>query len=191
MKLGKNKVQQENKENIEVQTEESVENIEVNETDSKIAELEAALVAKQAEVDELVNKVKALQAETINYRARKDKEVADTLKYCNQGIVTDLIPSIDNFERAIKLDDNNLSDELSKFLEGFKMIYSSLFNTLQNYGVEVINRKGEVYDSNLEQALLTDNVEGVEEDVVLEVLQKGYKLKDRVIRPATVKINQK
>lgn len=190
MKLRKDKEQQE--ENVEKLTDESVENKEVNDDASKrIAELEAMLVAKQAEVDELTNKVKLAQAELINYRNRKDKEVADTLKYCNQGIITELIPTIDNFERAIKLDDSNLTDELSKFLTGFKMIYSSLYNTLKNYGVLEISRQGEVYDSNLEQALLTDNIEDLDNDIVIDVLQKGYKLKDRVIRPATVKINQK
>ena len=102
-----------------------------------------------------------------------------------------LFRSVDNFERAIKLDDNNLTDELSKFLVGFKMIYSSLSGILKTYGVEEISRQGEIFDPNLEQALLTDRVEELENEAVIEVLQKGYKLKDRVIRPASVKINQK
>ena len=97
----------------------------------------------------------------------------------------------DCFERAIKLDDNNLDDELSKFLVGFKMIYSSLFGVLKNYGVEEISRQGEIFDPSQEQALLTDKVEELENEAVIEVLQKGYKLKDRVIRAASVKINQK
>ena len=71
------------------------------------------------------------------------------------------------------------------------MMYENLKVILKNYGVEEINRVGEVFDPNLEQALLTDTVEDKEDEVVLEVLQKGYKLKDRVIRPASVKINQK
>ena len=71
------------------------------------------------------------------------------------------------------------------------MIYDNLKNTLINYGVTEINRVGEVFDPKEEQALLTECVEDKEDEVVLEVLLKGYKLKDRVIRPASVKINQK
>ena len=82
-------------------------------------------------------------------------------------------------------------EELQKYLAGFKMIYDNLKSILKNYGVEEINRVGEVFDPNLEQALLTECQEDKDDDVVLEVLLKGYKLKDRVIRPASVKINQK
>lgn len=143
------------------------------------------------EVKELVEKVKLAQAELINYRKRKDEEVSNFKKYCNQAIITDLIPIIDNFERAIKLDDNDLTDELSKFLEGFKMMYASLMEVLKHYGVEEISRQGEVFDSTQEEALMTDNLEEYDDEVVTEVLLKGYKLIDRVIRPASVKINKK
>lgn len=139
----------------------------------------------------LVDKVKLAQAELVNYRRRKDEETTNILKYANQDIIMELIPIVDNFERAIKLDDNNLTDELSKFLSGFKMMYASLTELLKKFGVEEISRQGEIFDPTQEQALLTDCVEDVEDDVVLEVLLKGYKLKDRVIRPASVKINQK
>ena len=71
------------------------------------------------------------------------------------------------------------------------MIYSSLSSVLKNYGVEEISRKGEIFDPSLEQALLTDKVDELDDEVVLEVLQKGYKLHDRVVRAASVKVNQK
>lgn len=144
----------------------------------------------KTEISELVEKVKLAQAELINYRKRKDEEVSNFKKYCNQSIITDLIPIIDNFERAIKLDDNDLTDELSKFLEGFKMMYASLMEVLKKYGVVEISRQGEVFDSTLEEALMTDNLEEYDDEVVTEVLLKGYKLIDRVIRPASVKINK-
>lgn len=149
------------------------------------------VIAKlEAENKQLVEKVKLAQAELINYRRRKDEETASILKYANKDLIMELIVLVDNFERAIKLDDNDLSDELSKFLAGFKMMYASLTETLKKFGVEEINRVGEVFDPSLEQALMTDHVDGLEDDVVIEVLLKGYKLKDRVIRPASVKINQ-
>lgn len=140
---------------------------------------------------DLVNKVKLAQAELVNYRKRKDEETNSLLKYANQDLILELIPIVDNFERAIKLDDNDLTDELSKFLAGFKMMYASLTELLKKFGVEEINRVGEIFDPNQEQALLTDCIEEMEDEAVIEVLLKGYKLKDRVIRPASVKINQK
>ena len=141
--------------------------------------------------NELVEKVKLAQAELVNYRRRKDEETASLLKYANQDLILELIQVVDNFERAIKLDDNNLTDELSKFLVGFKMMYANLTDILKKFGVEEISRQGQIFDPSLEQALVVDSVDEYEDEVVLEVLQKGYKLKDRVIRPASVKINQK
>lgn len=139
----------------------------------------------------LEEKVRYAQAELINYRKRKEEETATMLKYANQDLIFEIIQIVDNFERAIKLDDNDLTDELSKFLAGFKMIYATLCEILRKYGVEEISRAGEVFDPNLEEALMTDSLEDHEDDEVLEVLLKGYKLKDRVIRPALVKVNKK
>jgi len=142
------------------------------------------------EIEELKSKLLYKDAEMINYRKRKDEEVEKIKKYCNQDIIVDLLPVIDNFERAIKYDDNNLEDQFSKFLSGFKIMFSDLNNILVKYGVTEVNRIGEEFDPNLEQALLTDRVDGKKDEEVLEVLLKGYMLKDRVIRPATVKINK-
>ena len=157
----------------------------------QIKKLEEELGKLQETNLELLNKVKMAQAELVNYRKRKDEETNSLLKYANQDLILELIPIVDNFERAIKLDDNDLTDELSKFLAGFKMMYASLTELLKKFGVEEINRAGEIFDPNQEQALLTDTVEDMEDEAVIEVLLKGYKLKDRVIRPASVKINQK
>ena len=139
----------------------------------------------------LIDKVKLAQAENVNYRKRKDEETANTLKFANQDLITELINVVDNFERAIKLDDNDLTDELSKFLDGFKMMYANLMEILKKFGVEEINRVGEVFNPNEEQALMTDSIEEMDDDVVTEVLLKGYKLNGRVIRPASVKVNSK
>ena len=164
------------------------ENCSCNGQDNKLVEE----INKLTQVNnELVEKVKLAQAELVNYRRRKDEETASLLKYANQDLILEIISVVDNFERAIKLDDNNLTDDISKFLAGFKMMYASLTETLKRFGVEEINRVGQIFDPSQEQALLTDCVEDKEDEVVLEVLLKGYKLKDRVIRPASVKINQK
>ncbi len=145
----------------------------------------------QLEKKELEEKIQYVQAELINYRKRKEEEVSNLLKYANQDILLEIIKVVDNFERAIQLDDNDLTDELSKFLAGFKMIYASLAEILKQFGVEEIVRVGEVFDPNQEEALMTDCLEDHADMEVLEVLLKGYKLKDRVIRPASVKVNKK
>ena len=108
------------------------------------------------------------------------------MKFANQDLISELLPVIDNFERAIAS-----NSEESKFVDGVKLIYQNLMNILEKAGVEVINRVGEEFDPNLEEALVTDCIEDKDDDIVLEVLAKGYKLKGRVIRPASVKINQK
>ena len=134
-------------------------------------------------------RVKIAQAELVNYRKRKDEETANTIKYANLDLIKDLLNVVDNLERTIE--NNNVSDEVKKYQDGVRLIYDNLTSTLKAYGVEEINRVGQVLDPRYEQALLTECVEDKEDDVVLEVLLKGYMLKGRVIRPAFVKINQK
>ena len=162
---------------------------------SKLKEEQEKLLEQISKLQEenqaLLEKVQLAQAEVVNYRKRKDEETQNMLKFANQDLITELINVADNFERAIKLDDNDLTDELSKFLDGFKMMYANLMEILKKFGVEEINRVGEVFNPNEEQALMTDSIEEMDDDVVTEVLLKGYKLNGRVIRPASVKVNSK
>lgn len=175
--------------------EEAVETQTPDETAAKLNEqinsMAQELIQKEEEKKQLTEKVKLAQAELINYRKRKDEETATMLKYANADLILELIPSIDNFERAISQAEKSENTEIKKFMTGINLIYQGIQNTLTKFGVEEINRVGQQYDHNLEQALCTDCVEEQENEVVLEVLQKGYKLKDRVIRAASVKINQK
>ena len=97
---------------------------------------------------------------------------------------------MDNFERAIKLDDDNLDDEVSKFLEGFKMIYCSMQNIMGNFEVKQIDGANKPFDPVYHNAIMVEQKEGVEPGMVIEVLQKGYIYKDKVIRPAMVKVSE-
>ena len=130
------------------------------------------------------------QAEMLNFKRRKEEETASMLKYANEDVLKSLLPIVDNFERAIKLDDNDLSDEVSKFLSGFKMIYTSIIEVLNKYEVKEIIADGVEFDPKIHQAVLMEHDETKPGGVVLEVLQKGYMYKDRVIRPAMVKVNE-
>ena len=159
-----------------------------NDADDNFDESEEVLILKN-NIQNLEEKLKASHAELINYRKRKDEEVSNKLKFANQDLIMDILPVLDNFERAIKLqksDDTNLS----KFLDGFKILYTSLNETLKRYGVEEIDCLGKEFDPNLEEAMLVGQDEEQENNVVLEVLIKGYILKGRVIRPASVKVNK-
>ena len=156
----------------------------------KIDKLKKELEEKNKKIMELEDKVKYSQAEIINYRKRKEEEVSTRLKFANQELISELIIILDNFERAIRLDDNNLNDELSKFLKGFKMMYASFDELLKKHGLEEIPAYHKMYDANTMEALMTDSDPDYEDDEVLEVLLKGYKLKGRVIRPASVRVNK-
>ena len=148
-------------------------------------------------IEDLNNQINSLkeallrnQAELQNYKRRKEEETEKFQKYKNEELIKELLPIVDNFERAIKMDDNDLSDEVSKFLSGFKLIYSNTINILNKFEVKEINAEGVEFDPNYHHAVLTDHNENKPEGVVLEVLQKGYTYKDRVIRPAMVKVNE-
>lgn len=142
-------------------------------------------------IKELEERLLRVQAETQNYKRRKEEETNRIVKYASEEVVLKLLPVLDNFERAIKCDDLNLTDELSKFLEGFKMIYSSYINILDELGVKEIDAIDKPFDATYHQAILTDKDDSKDDGIVLEVLQKGYMLKDKVIRPTLVKVNNK
>ncbi len=149
---------------------------EIQNLNQKIAVLQEALLRNQAELQ--------------NYKKRKEEALEKIQKYKNEELIKELLPIVDNIERAIKMDDNDLSDEVSKFLEGFKLVYSNILNILNKFEVKEINAEGVEFDATYHHAVLTDHDQNKPAGVVLEVLQKGYLYKDRVIRPAMVKVNE-
>ncbi len=187
--------QKKNKKKEEIQEEpEILEETKELENDTKLnnemLKLEKEINTLTEDNKNLLAQVQLAQAELVNYRKRKDEETANIMKYANQDLITELLPLVDNFERAIKQASNSGNPEISKYLTGFQMMYTNLLSILEKFGVEEINRPGEIFDANLEQAMVAENNPDLQDEVVIEVLQKGYKLKDRVIRPASVKINQ-
>ena len=140
-------------------------------------------------VTELEDKVKYSSAELINYRKRKDEETSNLLKYANQDLIVDLIPILDNFERALKFDEEKLDDNQKKFLQGFKMLYNSYNEVLKKYGVEEIDTLDKDFDPMLHEALMVGKDESKPNERILECLLKGYTLKGKVIRPSKVSVN--
>ena len=140
--------------------------------------------------EELEDKYMRLQAEYLNFKTRTQGEVSRMLQYEGEEFIKEILNIKDNFERAIMMDDNDLSDEVSKFLSGFKMILGNLTSLLDKFEVKEIVCEGLEFDPNLEDAVLTEHDPNKPENVVLEVLTKGYKYKDKVIRHAMVKVNK-
>ena len=147
---------------------------------------------KLEEENKLLNeKVLRLSAEMQNMRRHFEDDKAKLAKYDGEKIILELLPIIDNFERAILQDDANLTDEVSKFLDGFKMIYANLVDYLHSIGVESVDCVGKVFDSLTMNAVLIDHEPDVDDQVVMDCMQKGYMYKDKLIRPAMVKVNHK
>lgn len=144
----------------------------------------------EKENNQLNEKVIRLSAEIQNITRRNNEEREKLLKYEGEDFIKNLLSVVDNFERAIALDDNVLDDEVSKFLSGFKMMYADLINILKNIGVVEVKAMGEEFDPNLMEAVITEKIIEEEPNIVLEVFQKGYTYKDKLLRPAMVKVNE-
>lgn len=173
---------------MKTKKEDKKKKIENEEIEEEITNNEVELLGNR--IKELENGLLRNQAELMNYKRRRDEEVSKMLKYANEDIIKQILPILDNFERAINMDDDNLEDEVSKFLEGFKMIYCHLVSALEEYEIKAIDGVNKPFDPTYHQAVLTEHVDGVEPGMVVEVLQKGYLLKDKVIRPAMVKVSE-
>ncbi len=152
---------------------------------------------KKKEHDEEITKLKEqlaiekentlrMQAEMINFKHRKEDEVANMYKYANEDILKKLVNIVDNFERAFSLE----TKENQEFLKGFNMIYTNILNILKENEVKEIECLNEAFDPKYEQAILTETKEGVDAGIVIEVMQKGYMYKERVLRAAMVKVSE-
>ena len=143
----------------------------------------------QEENAALKDKVLRTTAEMQNMRRRMEEEKSQALKFEGEDLIKKLLPILDNFERAV-VDDSKLSDEVKKFLEGFKMIYGNLTSVFESYEIKSMDVLNKEFDPNTMEAVLAEEVEGVLPNTVIDVLQKGYTYKDKVIRHAMVKVSK-
>lgn len=154
---------------------------EIDPKDQKINEL-------QQLADENEEKYLRLYAEFENYKRRIQKENEINKTYQAQRVLTDILPAIDNIERALQIEGD---DETFKSLQkGVQMVHESLINALKDNGLEVIKTEGEAFDPNIHQAVVQDDNPDFKSGEITQELQKGYRLKDRVLRPSMVKVNQ-
>ena len=148
-----------------------------------------ALREKAAKADECLDKMLRIQADFENRRKRQDKEKADFLKFANEGLITELLRVMDDFERAI--DSAKNTNDAKVLLQGIEMVRRDFVDILKDSGLKVIDPVGEPFDPEKHEA-----VEHIEDDehpgnTILEVLRKGYELNGKVLRPAAVKVSKK
>lgn len=184
---------EEKNENLQEEVvEESVENAEET---AEAVEEKTAEELLQEKIEKLEEEVKAsedkylrLYAEFENFKRRKNQEIETNNIYKSQKVITEILPSLDNLERALQVDSDN--EEVKALRKGVEMVYEGILNALKSEGVEVVETENVQFDPNIHHAVMQGEESDKESGVILDTFQKGYKLKDRVIRPAMVKVNQ-
>lgn len=176
----------------------SEEETEFADTETPEVDLSAAQEQEEETVDEAEELRKQLEAEQNKYlrlladydnfkrRTQIDKELAN--KFRSQSLLSDILPVLDNFERALSL--QTTSEESASVLKGVEMVQKSLIEAVSREGLEEIKAVGEPFDPNFHQAVMQEKDDSAEPGIVLQELQKGYILKGRVLRPAMVKVNE-
>ena len=179
------------------QTDESTETVEqdITETVAPEAPVEAS---EEETTDELTETKKSLEAaeekylrlyaEFENYKKRTRAELDTERTYRAQSVLRDILPAIDNIERALA--QKGESEEFKSLHKGVEMVYESLLSSLKDNGLEVIEALDKPFDPNLHQAVMQEQDQDKASGIVLDELQKGYKLKERVLRPSMVKVNE-
>ena len=137
----------------------------------------------EEDFNEFKDKYQRLLADFTNYKQREEASKADFKKFACSNLVEKLLPVLDNFDRAIAS-----ASEDDPLIKGVIMTRDEMLRILENEGLEVIDSDGEVFDYNIHQAVLSEESDEVESDHIIETFQKGYKLNNRVIRPAMVKV---
>ena len=184
---------EEKNENLQEEVvEESAENAEET---TEVVEEKTAEELLQEKIEKLEEEVKAsedkylrLYAEFENFKRRKNQEIETNNIYKSQKVITEILPSLDNLERALQVDSDN--EEVKALRKGVEMVYEGILNVLKTEGVEEVETENVQFDPNIHHAVMQGEESDMESGVILDTFQKGYKLKDRVIRPAMVKVNQ-
>lgn len=185
-KQNKKTEQKKKKDKDEVSEEERDDAKTETETDKKLERLKSEVEAARAEAETARDRMLRTVADYENYKKRLEKEKREFVKYANEKFIKDLLPSLDDLERAI--DSSNDLDSLESFREGVKIIYKQLNNILKKHNVTPIEATGVKFDPNLHEALMHMPSEEPKNTVVQEY-QKGYKLHERVIRPSKVVVS--
>jgi molecular chaperone GrpE len=152
------------------------------------ADANARLAEMQAELNKYKDAALRAAADLDNYRKRVSRERDESIKYANAGFLERLIPVLDNFELGLQAARN--APEAAAIVDGLSMVYKQLHDFLANTGVETIDALGQTFDPNLHEALAQEESQEVPEGKVLRQIRRGYRLRDRLLRPANVVVSK-
>lgn len=155
--------------------------------EGEIEELKNKLKQKEDEANEYLEMAQRLKAEFENYRKRTEKEKADLIEYGKEQVILDILPVIDNFERALEASHGD-NEEIASFKEGVNLIYRQFKGILEKLGVKEIEALGQIFDPYKHHAVMQEEVEDKKGNEIIEVFQKGYMFNNKVIRPSMVKV---
>nr|WP_221636981.1 nucleotide exchange factor GrpE [Listeria seeligeri] len=161
---------------------------EENVTEDTLTEDQAKILELENKLDEMESRYLRTQADFDNVKKRHVAELDAKQKYRSQSLAQDLLPALDSFEKALATKAEH--EEVKQILKGMEMVYNQILVAFEKEGIEVIPAVGEQFDPNFHQAVMQDSDENAANNEITAELQKGYKLKDRVIRPSMVKVNQ-
>jgi len=155
----------------------------------KISKVELDDLRKQASADsEYHDKMLRTMADMENLRKRLDRDRKDYINYANREMISDLLPVLDNFDRALKSVEQ--TEESAPYLQGVEMIYKQLEELLKKQGMEEIKALGEPFNPHLHEAVQTEETDSCPEDTILDVILKGYLFRGNMLRPAAVKVSR-
>jgi molecular chaperone GrpE len=155
--------------------------------DGTIEELNKSLQEKEEAIKSLQEKLLYLQAEFENFKKMKNKEKLDTLKFGNEVLIKDLLPVIDNLERA--LEHASKTEDFKSIHEGIKIVLNELLKVLERAGVEPVKALGKKFDPNFHEAFFQEERDDMKPETVISEHQKGYVLNGRLLRPSMVSIS--
>lgn len=155
--------------------------------EGEIEELKNKLKHKEDEANEYLEMAQRLKAEFENYRKRTEKEKTDLVEYGKEQVILEILPVVDNFERALEASHGD-SEEIASFKEGVNLIYRQFKGVLEKLGVKEIESLGQIFDPYKHHAVMQEEVEDKKENEIIEVFQKGYMFNNKVIRPSMVKV---
>ena len=173
----------ETEDELEVEVEEEAQE-ELSETEQLEKEIESLKTLVESQEDKYLK----LLAEFENFKRRNKQEAELRNKYKEQALAEDLLSVIDNLERALQVEEDN--DAFSSLKKGVDMVYKDFIKVFENHDIKPIEAVGVEFDPNVHQAVMTEEDDSVESNIVIEEFQKGYVLKDRVIRPSMVKVSE-
>lgn len=159
-------------------------------TEETREELLSLLKEKEEEANANYDRMLRMAAELENYKKRTEKEKAEHIKYANEALVKEILPIVDNLERALEHTKNDAAEKQA-LLDGVEMVLQECINVMGKFGLKAVDTSGKPFDPQYHEAVMVEENDSVEENTILSELQKGYVFQDRLLRPAMVVVSRR